>query len=202
MGAAEHGLAKDKHEHRQYETQQPAGRRLCPLGLEAPAGQPRQQGKETHRAEHTHLVSEESHRVFRVEEVAAEVGIVDRMAHGLEIIGGVPGKVRRHQQPRHQQRQRPAFRHHRPPHRRVHKARQHQSDEEVEHRILGEDAEPERRAQRCRRHQPAAAAQPPGEIKPRAPERHENAVRRQDAGRQRHRRHQRIEERRIDSCFR
>ena len=177
MGPAQHGLAEDKHEHRQYETQQPARGFTAACVFLTPARQPGQQGQETHRAEHAQLVDKEFQCVFRVEEVAAQVGIVDRVAHGLEIIGRVPGKMRRHQQPRHQQRQRAAFRHQGPPHRGIHEARKRQPDEEIEHRILGEDAKPECRAQRRRRRQPAAAAQPPGEKKSGAPERHQYTVR-------------------------
>ena len=69
------------------------------------------------------------------------------MADGLEIIGRVPGKVGRNQEAHYDQGEPANRREQGPPRVRIDHAGESQSDEEVEHGILGEDSSTEREPQ-------------------------------------------------------
>ena len=167
-----------------------------------PCGEAREQGEEADGAEDAELVGEEGQRIFRMEEVAAEIGIVDRVADGLEVIGGVPGKVGRDDQTGQDQRQSACLRDEGAAHRCVEGAGEGEADDEVEHGVLRQDAETDGGAEGRSGGKPAAAAQAPGEPKPRAPEGHQHAVGRQDAGGEGDGRHQGVEEGGVEACFR
>jgi len=132
----------------------------------------------------------------------AEIGVVHSVADGLEIIGGVPGKVRRNDCAYHGQDREACPGQECAAHRRVQRGRQGEPDQEIEHGILGQDTEPERRAERCACPWAAAAPQPPGQEQGRAPEWHQHPVSRQHVRRQRDSRHQGVEEGGVEPCLR